>query len=144
MPRRPQLPAIRPHRLSNGRNGRKVRQTERLATRLAETVGLIVAKHSDPGRILELYYWSRESALFPALRALMQLRPDARTRLLSFLSAASAPQAIHASVDDDGGRLTLHLSRPNGHRLIHGTAHNNENRKLTGHAMADVQVSRQA
>jgi hypothetical protein len=122
--------------LSNDRNGCKVRSTERLDVRLAETVAAIVAKHSDPGRILELYYWSREPVLFQAMRSLMQMRLHTRRRLLCFLSAVSEPGSIHAKADQDGGRLTLcrhHVKEP---PPANRSAHDNENRERIGNGRA--------
>ena len=93
------------------RDSRKIDVDRARQAKLAETVGLIVAKHSDPGRILELYYWSRNATLLPAIRALMQLPQAARATLLSCL--ATAPQSLHAS-GKGNGRLPPSSSHLNG------------------------------
>jgi hypothetical protein len=69
-------------------------------------VGLIVAKHSDPGRILELYYWSRDPGLYELIRAVLALGPASREAIQSFLTAAPDPRRISAA-NADGGVLTL-------------------------------------
>jgi len=74
--------------------------------RLAETVGIIVARHSDPGRILELYYWSREAGLYELIRAVRAINEEAREAVRGFLTMASDPHSI-AVVQADSRVLTL-------------------------------------
>jgi hypothetical protein len=69
-------------------------------------VGIIVARHSDPGRILELYYWSRGPGLCELIRAVLAANETAREAVCRFLSTASDPRSISV-VQADSRVLTL-------------------------------------
>ena len=106
MPRKSRSRAIRQRNLSNGRYVRQVGPTARLELRLAEAVGIIVAKHSDPGRILELYYWSRAPGLCELIRAVLAVNEEAREAVRGFLTTVPDPRSI-AVVQLDSHVLTL-------------------------------------
>jgi hypothetical protein len=66
----------------------------------------VLAECSDPGRLFELYYFSREPAMLAIMRAVAALPEEARAALEAFLTMSHEPADIAAKWDPVG-RLTL-------------------------------------
>jgi hypothetical protein len=73
-----------------------------------EVVSTLVNGGTDPSRLLELYYWTREPGIVELIRAYLDLPAAAQRSLGDFLLSAK-PQSVTASFDAHG---RLVLSRP--------------------------------
>jgi hypothetical protein len=58
----------------------------------------------DPGRFIELFYWSQEPQLAELIRAFVVLPEDAKHTLHAFLQLAEDnPQSVTTRINPDGG-----------------------------------------
>jgi hypothetical protein len=73
-----------------------------------EVVKTLVNGGTDPSRLLELYYWTREPGIVELIRAYLDL-PHATQRSLGNFLLNAKPQSIAAAFDAQG---RLVLSRP--------------------------------
>ena len=69
-----------------------------------------IVEETDPARILEVCYWSREPGLLEIMRAVAMMSEEARASLEVFLAMAHDPRAIAARWDG-AGRLSLTSSQ---------------------------------
>jgi hypothetical protein len=89
-----------------------------------EVIRTLVNGGTDPSRLLELYYWTREPGIIELIRAYLSLPEAAQRRLGDFL-LNSRPRSIDAALDAEG-RLVLSRSvasmqtRPEGLRRTSG------------------------
>jgi len=62
---------------------------------------------TDPGRFIELFYWSQEPALAEIMRAFVVLPDEAKSTLHAFLHLAEEnPQSVVVTINT-GGSVTL-------------------------------------
>ena len=80
-------------------------RTVKIEPKLPDVLTQIVAK-SDPGRLMELYYWSQEPGLLNIIRAISALPEAGRQALESFFALAEDPQSVVATWESTG-RLSL-------------------------------------
>ena len=73
-----------------------------------EVVKTLVNGGTDPSRLLELYYWTREPGIIELIRAYLDLPAAAQRSLGDFLLNAK-PQSVAAAFDAQG-RLVLSRS----------------------------------
>ena len=73
--------------------------------KLPDVLTQIVAK-CDPGRVMELYYWSREPGLLDIMRAIGAMPEASREALESFFALVGDPQSV-AATWETSGRLSL-------------------------------------
>lgn len=73
-----------------------------------EVIKTLVNGESDPSRLLELYYWTREPGVVELIRAYLDL-PQAAQRHLGDYLLNTRPQSVVSSVDAQG-RLILSKS----------------------------------
>jgi hypothetical protein len=96
-------------RRNKGKSPREaVRPTSAHARRqaLLGTARSIILKCTDPARLLEFHYWSRQPGLADFVRASLALAPGTRTALHNFLTTTSEPREISVAVENTR-RLTL-------------------------------------
>jgi hypothetical protein len=73
---------------------------------IGSIVESLILECRNPGRLLELYYWSTEPELLPVIRGIAALPVGTRVQLEAFLHA-SGPGSVSAVVESDGHlRLT--------------------------------------
>lgn len=89
----------------------------------------LAADSSNPGRILELYYWSQEPQLLDLLRAFMAMPPTTRAALEAFVSLAGSADAIAASWESPE-RLMLLVTEPDITEICNQQATSQDLRKL--------------
>jgi len=75
------------------------------APTLPDVLGQILAK-CDPGRVMELYYWSKEPGLLDIMRAIGAMPEASREALESFFALVGDPQSV-AATWESSGRLAL-------------------------------------
>ena len=73
-----------------------------------EVIQSLAKSGTDPSRLLELYYWTREPGIIELIRAFLSLPEPAQRSLGNFLLNAK-PQSIEAAFDSQG-RLVLSQS----------------------------------
>lgn len=69
---------------------------------LQTIVSALLADHSDPAQLLELFYWSEEPNLLPTIRALVGMTEETRAALCAYLTVARDPAGIVAHVSGEG------------------------------------------
>ncbi|HEY5380324.1 MAG TPA: hypothetical protein VIJ78_12415 [Pseudolabrys sp.] len=70
-----------------------------------EVLNTLVSSGTDPSRLLELYYWTREPGIIELIRAYLDL-PEATQRSLGDFLLNTKPRMIEAAFDTQG-RLVL-------------------------------------
>ncbi len=69
-----------------------------------EVVRTLINGGTDPSRLLELYYWTREPGIIELIRAYLDLPATTQRSLGNFLLNVK-PQSIAAALDAQGGLL---------------------------------------
>jgi hypothetical protein len=84
-----------------------------------EVLNTLVNGGTDPSRLLELYYWSREPGIVELIRAYLDL-PEATQRSLGDFLLNTKPRTIEAAFDTQG-RLVLSrdVAAPRAQQLRH-------------------------
>lgn len=85
-------------------------ELERNHSEIWELIRTLVLGQASPAHILELYYWTQDTALLEFVRAVVLLPAADRARLLTFFSSAP-PQAM--SVSQSGvNRMVVEIPQP--------------------------------
>lgn len=73
------------------------------APELAAVLKSLVEQCQDPGRLMELYYWSAEHDLLDVMRQFIALSPGVRAKLHGFLMLVKdAPGSVTAEIGETG------------------------------------------
>jgi hypothetical protein len=79
------------------------------ATPALEVIQSLINSGTDPSRLLELYYWTREPGIIELIRAFLSLPEPAQRSLGDFLLNAR-PQSIETAFDAQGRLLLSHTA----------------------------------